>query len=185
MSIWFCQVEGREIFLIDYYEEASKGLLHFISHVKNKPYGYSNHWAPHDIKKSQDSDSGQVTTRWNVARDLGIEFRVVPMIPLMDGIDSARAVIPRCYFDRIKCDQGIRALINYHREFNMKTQDYRNNPVHDASSHGADAFRYLSIIVDREIQSQIIGSRPIQYIKEFNIFDDLDGNKEEKENSYL
>lgn len=167
MAIWWAQVEGREIFLIDYHQENAQGLVHYISLIKNKPYVYSNHWAPSDINQ-REMTTGR--TRIEIARDLGINFRVVPSIPLMDGIEAARAIIPRCYFDKNKCDPGIRALINYHKDFNNKTLDYKFHPVHDKWSHGSDAFRYLAIIVDKEKETQIF-NHPPSYIKDFSIFE--------------
>jgi hypothetical protein len=137
---------------------------------------YSNHWAPHDINE-RELTTGR--SRLEIARDLGIRFIVVPRIPLMDGIDSARAIIPRCYFDVIKCDLGIRALINYHQDFNVKTLDYRSGPVHDIWSHGADSFRYLSIIVDKELYVQL-NVMPVRYEKDFDIFD----NQQKTDNDY-
>jgi hypothetical protein len=167
-AIWFIQVEGREIFCIDYHEANNKPIGHFIALCKNKPYVYSNHWAPHDIEQRHDQGTS-VKSRMTLARELGLNFKVIPKMSLMDGIDSARSVIPRCYFDKVKCDLGIRALINYHREFNPKTQDYRDNPVHDKSCHGTDAFRGMSVIVDKETNIQL-NNRPVKYEKDFELF---------------
>lgn len=172
MAIWFAQVEGRAIYLIDFHQESNKGLVHFIKIVKNKPYVYSNHWAPHDIEQRELS-SGR--SRLEIARDLGINFRVIPRMSLMDGIDSARATIARCYFNKETCDMGVRSLINYHKDYNNKTLDYKPHPVHDKWSHGADAFRGLSIIVDREVVTQTFTPQ-IKAITEFDIFGD---NKQE------
>jgi hypothetical protein len=58
-----------------------------------------------------------------------------------DGIETARKILPRCWFDAERC----KALRNYHREFNEKLNTFNNIPVHDWSSHAADTFRYLSL----------------------------------------
>ena len=41
------------------------------------------------------------------------------------------------------CAQGIKALSQYHKEYDETHACYRDNPSHDWASHGADAFRYL------------------------------------------
>lgn len=171
-AIWWAQLDGKNVNLIDYFQMNGQGLIYYIKIIKEKPYIYSTHWAPHDIG-IKDLITGR--TRLELARELGINFRMVPKIKFMDGIDSARAMIPRCYFDKTKCDEGLRALINYHKSFDNKTMDYRKHPVHDQWSHGADAFRYLSQIVNIEIDNQNYVSQHT-YQRDFNIFDtgDLD-----------
>jgi len=36
-------------------------------------------------------------------------------------------------------------LINYQREYDEKLQTFKDRPLHDWSSHGSDAFRYLAM----------------------------------------
>ena len=40
---------------------------------------------------------------------------------------------------------GLEALRQYHRAYNERLRTFRNTPVHDWSSHAADAFRYLAV----------------------------------------
>ena len=54
-------------------------------------------------------------------------------------------ILPKCYFDEEKCSDGIKALQNYHRQWDDKLQEFKNQPVHDWSSHPADAFRYFAV----------------------------------------
>ena len=57
----------------------------------------------------------------------------------------SRLLIPRCYFDRDNCRDGLEALRHYHRAYSEKTRQFRDQPVHDWSSHAADAFRTAAI----------------------------------------
>lgn len=52
--------------------------------------------------------------------------------------------MPKCAFDAIKCEQGIKALESYRKEWNDKMGVWRDKPLHDWASHGADAFRYFA-----------------------------------------
>ena len=165
-SIWFAQKIGREFYCIDYYQNNGQGLGHYIKVCRDKPYSYSNHYAPHDIEQ-REFTSGK--SRREIARDLGINFRVTPKLGLMDGIDHARMMLPRFYFDKIKCDKGIRSLINYHKDFNQKLLNFKFHPVHDQWSHGADSFRYLCYGIEGEGIELL---RPPEYVREFDPFRD-------------
>lgn len=141
-AIWFIQVHGREVRLIDYYENSGEGLEHYIKIIREKPYVYRTHWAPHDIEVKE---FGTGKTRFEMALSLGIRFKVLPKLGLDDGIASTRQLFPRCYFDREKCKAGLAALAQYHKEYDDKRKQFRDIPDHDWSTHGADAFRYLSM----------------------------------------
>jgi hypothetical protein len=62
-----------------------------------------------------------------------------------DGIQAARATFPYCWFDETRCEEGIEVLRNYHYEWDAEKQIFSNMPAHDWSSHGASAFRTLSL----------------------------------------
>jgi hypothetical protein len=166
-AIWFFQTVGREIRLIDYHELAGQDITAHVKAVKERPYVYGQHWAPHDIKIQ---DWGSQKSRLEIARDLGINFRIVPQLSKMDGINAARSILPRCYFDEIRCDRGLAALEGYRKRFIEKLQIYSDEAVHDRWSHGADAFRYLALVADLE---QDLYTRGIvtQSETEFDVFE--------------
>ena len=144
-SIVFYQKLGNTIRLIDYYENRREGLPHYIQVLKEKDYVYEKHFAPHDIEV-QEFSSGK--TRREVAYQLGVKFIILPKIPLEDGIHSLKMVLPRCYFDLDKTKPLIDALKHYHRKYNEKMKMFHNKPVHDWSSHAADAARYMAISIN-------------------------------------
>jgi hypothetical protein len=141
-AIWFVQsLRGFEYRVIDYYEEEGYPLDYHIRQVRLKPYVYADHFAPHDINVTEYTTG---VSRYEAARRLGITFRVIPKLPIYDGIAAARAVLPKCWFDAQRCAKGLKALQNYHREYDDKHRVYRDIPVHDWASHGADAWRYFA-----------------------------------------
>lgn len=142
-TIWFTQTAGREIHLIDYIEDSGPGLPHYIKLLKDRPYVYGEHHAPHDIRVREWGNDGKA--RIDVARGFGINFKIVPDIPKQDGIDAARAFLARCWFDREKTERGRMALQSYRREWDAKRKIFNSTPQHDWASNGADAFRYLSV----------------------------------------
>lgn len=142
-AIWFYQQHNTEIRLIDYYENCGEAIAHYIRVLKEKDYLYGRHYAPHDIEVRELFGSGR--SRRQVARGLGVKFEVVKRQELGDGIEAVRTILSRCWFDEDKCEIGIECLKQYHKDFDEKLQVFRDNPVHDWSSHGADAFRYLAL----------------------------------------
>ncbi len=156
-AIWFAQQIRGEIRLIDYYEANAMPLDHYVQVIKNKPYTYATHWLPHDAQAKQ-LTSGKSALEILLA--LGMTARVTPKVSLEDGINAARMVWPRCWFDEEKTARGLECLQNYRRELNEKLGEFRATPVHDWASHGADAFRYLAVSID---QAQGAKMAPIKY----------------------
>lgn len=141
-TIWFVQTVGQEIRLIDYYEASGEGLPHYAAVLQARGYLYGRHVAPHDI---QVRELATGRSRLEVAESLGIRFEIAPQVPVEDGIHAARMILPRCWFDETKCKAGLEALQNYRRDFNSRLNEFKATPVHDWSSHGADAFRYFAV----------------------------------------
>jgi len=141
--IWFIQQVGREFRAIDYYEASGEGLSHFAKVIQQKAqehgYIYSDHIAPHDIKVRE--WSGDARTRLEVAAGLGIRFEVCPQHPVADGIEVVRNTIDKTWFDAERCKAGINALDAYRKEWDPTRGTYREKPLHDHASHGADGFR--------------------------------------------
>jgi len=141
-AIWFTQSVGRAVHVIDFYENRGEGLPHYAAVLQQKEYLYGSHNAPHDIEVRE---LGSGKSRREVSWDLGINFRVVPKLPVEDGLHAAQMLIPRCWFDAELTKPGLEALRQYHRAYNERLRSFRNTPVHDWSSHAADAFRYLAV----------------------------------------
>ena len=142
MAIWFTQVVGAEIRVIDFHHGIAEGFPEAAKVLKEKGYIYNCHGAPHDIVVKE---LGTGKSRLEVAKSLGIKFSIVPNMGIMDGIDAGRSMFRKCWFDAKKCADGLNALKNYHKEYDEKRKCYGTNPSHDWSSHAADAFRYCSL----------------------------------------
>lgn len=144
-AIWFAQAVGQEVHIIDYYASSGVGLDHYARVLKEKGYVYGEHLFPHDVAVSE---LGTGKTRLETLRTLGLPGRVLKAARVDDGINAVRMLLPRCWFDREKCEAGLDALRMYQRDWDEKAQDFRSAPRHDWTSHGADAFRYLAMGID-------------------------------------
>lgn len=144
-AIWFTQNVGREIHVIDYYENSGVGLGvdHYIRELRNRPYIYGTHNGPHDLDAHQFAANGRSTKE--VAAAMGFKFEVVPNTSKHDGINAGRSIMQRCWFDRDKTNRGRDALASYHYEWSEKRKCFTSEPYHDWSSNGSDAWRYLGV----------------------------------------
>ena len=146
-AIWFAQVIGREIRIIDYYEASGVDLGHYVREINARPYAYAGHIVPHD---AQAKELGTGKSRLEVMESLGLRpITLAPLHRVEDGINAVRMFIPKCWFDAKKCARAIDALKLYRAEYDDKLQALRPQPVHDWTSHAADSFRYLALTLDR------------------------------------
>ncbi len=142
-AIWFAQIfRGGAVNVIDYYENGGVGLDHYADVINRKDYNYGDHLAPHDIEVRE---LGSGKSRLETAASLGLRFKVIPKMKVADGINAARMLLPKCYFDRDKCITGVEMLRQYRQEWDERRKMFRDHPRHDFTSHAADAFRYLAI----------------------------------------
>lgn len=143
-AIVFFQIVGKEVHVIDYYETHEASLKQHIKHLKSLPYSYGQHFVPHDMD-SHEYSLGM--SAFEVARDLGINFTVLPRELFLDaeeGIEALRSLISRMWIDEKKCKQLLKCLENYRRQFDEKNRVFKGKPLHDWSSHGADSARYMA-----------------------------------------
>jgi len=143
MALWFFQLVGREVHIIDYYEDSGKGLDFYMKFIRDKPYILGEVVLPHD------ANARELTTglsRVESLRKMGLSrMRVLPRLGIDDGINAVRMTLPRCFFHEANTVRGLECLYSYQKEFNEKMQVFVNKPLHNWSSHGADAMRYLCL----------------------------------------
>jgi hypothetical protein len=152
--VFWQQSRGGELRIIDYYEASGYGLDHYAKALKEKPYTYGKHYAPHDI---QVRELGSGKSRLETAATLGIRFSLAPNIAIADGIGAVRLMLPKCWIDKTKCATLIEALRLY-REKRDEKRGIATGPLHDWTSHAADAMRYMAVS-----QKQETKFAPIQY----------------------
>jgi hypothetical protein len=162
-AIWFAQVIGREIRIIDYYEASGVDLGHYVREINARPYACAGHIVPHD---AQAKELGTGKSRLEMMESLGLRpITLAPLHRVEDGINAVRMFLPKCWFDARKCARGIDALKLYRAEYDDKLQALRPHPVHDWTSHAADSFRYLALTLDR--RTLLSGfHRRIEYVQQ-------------------
>jgi phage terminase large subunit len=104
-------------------------------------------WAPGfppDVKVREAGAPG-ARTRFETLITLGRKPALVPDETLMDGINAGRKTIPLARFDKKHTAQGVECLRSFRTEWDEKARAFKKTPEHNWASHGADAWRYLSL----------------------------------------
>ena len=161
-SIVFTQTLGREIRVIDYYENSGEALSHYARALKGKDYTYGQHYLPWDACVASINDG---KTRTETLRSLGLKCRVTPKHSVEDGIEQVRNVLSQCWFDERKCERLIEALRSYRKEEAPAKLGYtgdedlkpmfKDNPLHDWSSNPCDAVRVMAMNSRRRSESTL------------------------------
>jgi hypothetical protein len=160
---WFQAVHG-EIRVLDYHSSNGENIDYYTNLIKSKEreygYKYGTHWLPHDARAKTLSSGGKSVIE-QIATKIPIEtLKIVPNLSLQDGIQASRMALQRAWFDT-KCQEGIECLRQYQREYDEDKKVFRDKPRHDWTSHGADAWRYLSIAY-REEEKPILKDHSIK-----------------------
>ena len=113
--------------------------------VLGKPYRYTKHNLPHDARAKTLASGGKSVIE-QLAHHLGLaNLAIVPDLSVQDGIQAARLMLERTWFDGDKCAGGLEALRQYQREYDEDKKIFRDRPRHDWASHGADAARMAAV----------------------------------------
>jgi hypothetical protein len=142
-AIWFIQRAGREFRLVDYHEGSGVGLDEYVDVLearrKQHRWIWGKHYFPHDVSHRELGNHGK--SRIDTLKTLGVTPVVVGQSNVNDGINAVRQLLDMCWIDEGRCERGLNALRSYRREWSDKLQTFRDAPLHDAASHGADALR--------------------------------------------
>ena len=139
-AIWFFQINrAGEVMVIDYWQASDTPLNTLVQILRDKNYTYGTYLWPHDAKAR---DRAGVTFEMQ-AREYGLSGVILEQHGLIDGINLVRTTLSKCWFDSVKCKDGLKALADYKKKWNATIGGFTSEEVHDEASHGAAAFRYL------------------------------------------
>lgn len=152
-AILFMQQDGPWLNFIDAYENSGESMDHYAGELQKRAakrgYVYGACYLPHDAEVVEFTRSDN-KSREQVLQGFGFDTVIVPRIQsVSEGIEMVRQMLPMCRFDSLHCGESpagsgmgaLPALRAYRKEWNEKTQAWRDQPLHDWASNYADALR--------------------------------------------
>lgn len=157
-AVWFVQFIGMETRLIRYYETTQTTISQILAKMQSFGYVYDTLFLPHDAQNKTLAAHGRSIEE--IVRASGYNVRIIDRTPITDSINAARTIFPKCYFDRENTHEGLQCLRHYRYDVNPETGAFSQKPLHDNYSHGADAFRYIGLMINEPKQ---VKKRQINY----------------------
>jgi phage terminase large subunit len=158
-AVWFLQFVGMETRLIRYIEGNQTTISDYLAKMQTYGYVYDTLWLPHDAENKTLAGNGRSIEE--IVRSSGYKTKIIPRTPISDSINAARTIFRNCWFDRENCHDGLQCLRHYRYDVDPETKQFSKTPVHDQYSHGADAFRYIGLMINEPKQRR--APKPSQY----------------------
>lgn len=170
--IWFYQVFGGEIRVIDYHASNMKDIPFYARilagekepddspHVdssatealkeRTRRYKYEKHWIPHDARPRTLAAGGKSMLQQFQDCNLAMKgrlgaFAIAKRLDKQEQIQAGRASLRQCSFNRATCEAGIEALRQYQREWDDENKVFKLTPLHNWASHPADAWMTVAV----------------------------------------
>lgn len=145
-SIWFAQAMGFQYNVIDFHQDRQRTVEHYLKLFASKGYQYGTDYLPHDAKSGTLASSGRGVDA--LLRAAGRKVVVMERVPAKAvGINASRTIFASCWFDEVKCADGLQHLRHYKYEVDPDTRQFSKMPMHDEHSHAADGFQTLGLSI--------------------------------------
>jgi len=107
-------------------------------------------WLPHDARAR--TFQSKHTSMERFIKAFGADhIAVVPQSKKLDQISAARAIVPRCEFNKTRCEAGLDGLIAWEFEYNEDTGVFSREPLHNWASHPSDGYAYGAQIMQETL----------------------------------
>jgi hypothetical protein len=173
-AMWFWRLNGAgAVDVVDYYEATGKPISHFFDELDRRRetlgFEYTRFWLPHDARARTLVTGASVLDRF-LETYPGMAA-ITPQLSLEDGLQAARWLLEKpCRFHP-RAASGVEALRAYRYEFDEDRKVFSRKPLHDFSSHGADAWRYVACAVkmaDLATRRPVAPEKPV--VRDVNSF---------------
>jgi phage terminase large subunit len=144
-ACWLMQFIGQELHFIRYFEDNQKTITYYLQEMQKFGYLYDTLWLPHDAAAKSLGTGRSIE---EIVRAAGFKVQMLDRVPIADSINAARTIFNKCYFDRENTADGLNCLRHYQYDVDVETGAFSQKPLHNIYSHGADAFRYVGLMVN-------------------------------------
>ena len=151
-AVWILQFVGQDIRLLRYFEDSQQTISFYLAKLQSFGYVYDTIWLPHDAKAKSLGTGKSIE---EIVRATGMKVQILDRVPVADSINAARTIFNKCYFDRQNTEEGLNCLRHYRYDVDPDTKMFSAKPLHNEVSHGADAFRYIGLMINEPKKAPI------------------------------
>jgi hypothetical protein len=145
-SVIFFQLVGKEIHIINSFENRFQDISYYIAEILKKYDKNVYIILPHDAKQHRIETKNSV---YDTVKESFKNVTVLEKYGIEDGIDISRRKFKNIFIDNKNNDRLIECITNYKRQFNA-SQNVYGSPIHDEFSNFADSFRYMCVFEKEE-----------------------------------
>lgn len=150
----FVQKWQKEIRIIHEYKNSGLGISHYVDYMFEdkvcKQFHIVTVYLPWDAEVRE---LGTGMSRYDRFYECGARnLYLLPKININTGIELTRKLIPYIWVDE-SCTYLIGCFLNYSKEWEEKVQNWKDKPLHNVWSHGADDLRYIAVSVNSGINT--------------------------------
>ena len=156
-AVWIGQFVGMETRLIRYFETTQTTISEILAKLQTFGYVYETLYLPHDAQNKTLAANGRSIEE--IVRSSGYNVKIIDRVPIADSINAARTIFSACYFDKNNTAAGLDCLRHYRYDVDEHGA-FSQKPLHDQYSHGADAFRYIGLMIQ---EKKIVKRKPMEY----------------------
>lgn len=145
-TMWVAQFIGREIRILNYYEQVGQPVDAHVRWLERQGYtkDCTDIWLPHD----GDTTAGPIDSSWKKEFEkVGYAVEIIPNQgkgAALQRVKEGRLKFAQCWFNADTTEPGLDALGWYHEKWDEE-RDIGLGPDHDWASHGADAFGLMCV----------------------------------------
>ena len=151
-SIGFLQTVGKEHRVIDFYENTNQDIEHYAKVIKDTGYTIKYLYLPHDAFAKRLESPKTIAEQFE---GYGFKIKRIPKLDINSGIQQVRKLFPQLWFDKNRCKQLISSIENYHHEWDEIKKVFKDQPLHDWSSHACDMIRYMCVGIQENPQTTV------------------------------
>ena len=150
MTIWMHQRVGFQERIIGYMQGTDEDVFYYWKELQNMGHIWGYHFLPHDgdnrrIGTAKSAEDKPRTLAVLMAEAGMKNIKTIPRISdKYISIQETKRFLPTAVFDAHECEEGIKCLKNFRREWDDTNGCWKNRPKHDWAMHGYDGFETLA-----------------------------------------
>ena len=145
-ALWFTRTnEHRVPDFIDWYEATGKGASHFFQIIRERGWKIRRIFLPHDARQ-RTFQTGVSTLEQFIAEFGAAMVAIGPELTVEGGISAGRWLMEQPIRFHPRCGDGLKRLRAYRYVWDEVKKVFSKTPLHDWTSHTADAYRYTACV---------------------------------------